>query len=149
MSIKTTINGIFLKKEVTHNNQTYYHFILPEIYHGNYDKISHTTNTLTNFDKKIMEENEKKIDKLDLYAKVTNICNYRPIYKDNIISVPTIKFSHFKAKSSANINCIVGLEYQLLTYLNSYSFIDKENPDSQINGWYIRIVSMKEVTKLI
>jgi hypothetical protein len=61
-SSKVTISGIFLKREISPNSQTYYHFILPEIYHGKLDEPSHTTRVLTEFDNKVVETNEKKID---------------------------------------------------------------------------------------
>ena len=130
---KFTIKGIFLKKEVDNKN---YHFILPEVYNRDFNNPSHTSNILNGFDKTEKEKYEKKLDKSTLHD--TNIVILRnPLYA-----------GHFKAKMNINTKLIVGLEYQMVVYLNSYSFTDSDDKTKQINGWYIQIISIKEITEI-
>lgn len=145
---KTIIKGIFLKKEKTDNPKDKtknYHFILPDVYHSLKDQQSHTYTTLNNFDIDFTEKHEEKIDKSNIGQNIDSIVNYRPLYRD----IPsTYNFSHFKAKSTKELNMLVGLEYQLSCYINTYSFVDSNDGSKQINGWCIQIISIKEITTL-
>lgn len=132
--MKVVIRGIFSGKEGEN-----YHFILPEVYHGTEASgESHTCKILKEFGKK----NSTAVDH-EVPNNINCIVNYAPIYRDGKIT--NNNFSNFKAKSKSNLQLIVGLEYKIDAYLNEYSFT---NENKQITGWYIRIISIKEDTKI-
>jgi hypothetical protein len=133
---KAVIKGVFYKKE-----KNDYHFIISEIYNNSGD--SHTGKLLIDFDKKNSNTLEKNMSK---FTDFTEVQSYKPIYQDKCLNKKTI--TNFKAKSKKEQSFIVGLEYQLDVYLNTYNFPDAKNSSKQINGWYIRIISAKEITKI-
>lgn len=135
---KIYIHGVFYKMD-----EQYSHFIFTHIY--NNDKIQDSSyNNIMNFNTKVNDFFEKKIDDQLLQCNSSVINIYSPIYKDYQYRDYNSS-THFKCKNPSNFKFYTGLTYQLMVDMYSYSFTKEE---SIINGWIIKIINSKEITTI-
>lgn len=148
--ISSFIKGIFYKKEEK-DNKTFYHFILPNIYHND-NKLMHSIRVLEHYDhaveKFFVGNHEAKLDKLIVDNNIHTAKIYKPIYREHDLAKDSsIDFTTFKAKSQNNLDLIVGLEYSLDVDCSCGNFTNNETHEN-VTYWAIYINEIKEVTKL-
>jgi hypothetical protein len=144
------IRGIFYKCE-EHNKKTFYHFILPNIYHNN-NNFNHSIRVLEHYDQYVIKyfygNDESKLDKLIVDNNIHTAKIHKPIYRENsLVRSNDIKYTTFKCRSQSNLDLIVGLEYSLEVDCRCGNFINNETHEN-VTYWTIYINEIKEVTKL-
>lgn len=152
--LSTKIKGIFYKTEIT-NDKTFYHFILPNIFHNDQSQ-SHTINVLKEFDKKTIKyfhgTDELKLDQIIVDNNICSAKIFKPIYRENgLIKIHNtshpIDYTTLKARSREKLELIVGLEYLLDVDCISNNFTNNDTHEN-ITYWTIYINHYKEITKL-
>ncbi len=135
---KAVLHGIFYKTEQI-KDKYYYHFLLPDIYHST--NTSHTSDTLKNFNSKVNDFFEKRIDESILFTDSSTVKINNPIYRDKDYKDFNCT-THFKCKTSDSINLTVGMEYIINCELYTYNFVD---PETNLNviGWTIKLISQR------
>ena len=145
-SQRACIRGIFYKKdpEIQNESNKIYHFLFPGIYSKNNN--CHTANTLQFFEQKVNKFFEDELDNIAAATESSTVSFHKPVYRD-----PAYRdyksATHFKCKSTDSMSLIVGREYLINCDLYAYNFIGKnsENLSSNISGWLIKIICIKEV----
>lgn len=136
----TKIKGVFYKAD-----QSFYYFILPNVYHNDHTKI-HTLNALTNFNNKIESHiNDQKLNDIAMSNNINTVTIRRPLFQDfKLVGNPN-NYTTFKCKSKTQLNLIVGLEYLLDVNCYGGQF---SSSDEYVVYWSININEIKEVTTL-